>query len=53
MIQEELEKKLYDIGKQIHEIFPEVHGSIRFNLKPGREPVNINFEESKFLTKTK
>lgn len=50
MTKEQLEK-LHDIGKRIQEICPDMHGSIRFNLKPGRDVVNINIEESKILTK--
>jgi hypothetical protein len=51
---EEQYEKLRVIGKQIQEICPETYGSIRFNLKPGRDSVNVNFEESKILTqKTK
>ncbi len=49
MTPEQLEK-LYAIGKQIQKICPEMHGNIRFNLKPGRDSVNINFEESRILT---
>ena len=51
MTQEQLEK-LRIIGKKIQEICPDMYGSIRFNLKPGREAVNVNFEESKILTNT-
>ena len=51
MTQEQLEK-LHDIGKQIQKICPEMYGSIKFNLRPGRDSVNVNFviEESKILT---
>lgn len=42
--------KLRIVGKQIQEICPDMHGSIRFNLKPGRDTVNINIEESKILS---
>lgn len=42
--------KLHEVGKEIQRICPQMYGSIRFNLKPGRESVNINFEESKILT---
>ena len=50
MTKEQLEK-LYIIGKQIQEICPDVYGSVKFNLRPGRESVNINLvvEESKIL----
>ncbi len=50
MTDEQLEK-LRVIGKQIQKICPDTYGSVRFNLKPGRDSVNINFEESKILTK--
>jgi len=48
----EQEKEVIKIGQKLQEIFPKMYGSIRFNLKPGREVVNINreiiiFEESK------
>ncbi len=58
MTQEQLEK-LYVIGKQIQEICPDFYGGIRFNLKPGRDSVNVNLgyeddilkiDESKILT---
>ena len=51
MTREQLEK-LHTIGKQIQEICPNMYGSIKFNLKPGRDSVNVNFviEESKILT---
>ena len=42
-------ERLHNIGKQIQEICPDMHGSIRFNLKPGRDAVNLNIEESKIL----
>ena len=51
MTKEQLEK-LHIIGKKIQEICPDMYGSIKFNLRPGRESVNVNFviEESKILT---
>ena len=49
MTKEQLEK-LHEVGKKIQRICPNMYGSIRFNLKPGREDVNINIEESKVLT---
>ncbi len=49
MTQEQLDK-LYIIGEKIKEICPEMWGSIRFNLEPGRKLVKINIEESKILT---
>ena len=55
MTEEQLEK-LYVIGKQIQEICPDMYGSVKFNLHPDRESVNVNFmnvnfviEESKIL----
>ena len=39
-----------EVGKKIQRICPNMYGSIRFNLKPGREDVNINIEYSKILT---
>ena len=48
MTKEQLDK-LHLIGKKIQEVCPDMYGSIRFNLKPGREDVNVNFEESKIL----
>lgn len=49
MTEQQLEK-LRTIGKQIQAVCPDMHGSIRFNLKPGRDSININIEESKILT---
>jgi hypothetical protein len=46
---QEQQNKLYEIGKQLQKALPEMYGSIRFNLKPGRNDVNINIEESKIL----
>lgn len=48
MTKEQLEK-LHVIGKEIQRICPDMYGSIRFNLKPGREAVSLNIEESKML----
>ena len=47
-------EKLHTIGKQIQEMFPDMYGSVKFNLQPNRESVNMNFqtivvEESKIL----
>lgn len=49
MTKEQLEK-LHEVGKKIQRICPDMYGSLRFNLKPGREDVNLNIEESKILT---
>lgn len=53
MTKEQLEK-LHAIGKQIQKICPDMYGSVKFNLKPGRQSVNVNLvvEESKILTNT-
>ncbi|KKL46262.1 hypothetical protein LCGC14_2347350 [marine sediment metagenome] len=49
----EQDKKLADIGKQITDLFPDMYGKVyfSFNLKPGRETVNMNYgvEMSKIL----
>ena len=54
MTKEQLEK-LHVIGKQIQEICPNMYGSVKFNLRPGRQSVNINLvvEESKILNSPK
>lgn len=41
------ERALTEIGEQIKGLFPDMYGSIRFNLAPGRKEVNVNIEESK------
>ena len=43
----EQDKKLAEIGRQIQNLLPEMFGSVRFNLKPGRDYVNINLEQGK------
>ncbi len=49
----EQDKKLAEIGKQIADLFPDMYGKVyfQFNLKPGREDVNMNYgvEMSKIL----
>ena len=40
------EKKLLQIGKLLQLMFPDMHGSVRFNLIPGQKDVNINIEQS-------
>ena len=42
MITPEQKKKLAEIGKQVRELFPNMYGSVRFNLCPTRELTNIN-----------
>jgi hypothetical protein len=39
---QEQEKALAEIGEQIKGLFPNMYGSIRFNLAPGRKEVNVN-----------
>lgn len=52
MTKEQFEK-LRIVGEQIQEIFPDMYGKVyfRFNLKPGRKDVNMNYgiEESKII----
>lgn len=45
MITLEEKKQLAEIGKKIYRIFPNMFGNIffRFNLKPGRKDVNMNY----------
>lgn len=49
----EQEKKLYEIGKKIQELFPDMYGNVffRFNITPNRKQINMNYgvEESKIL----
>lgn len=45
----EQERKLAEIGAQIAELFPDIYGSVRFNLSPNRKDVNINIEYSMIL----
>ena len=40
------EQKLLQIGKLLHLMFPNMHGSVRFNLIPSQKDVNINIEQS-------
>lgn len=42
-------EKLRIIGKQVQAVCPDMHGSIRFNLKPARKTANINVEQSFIL----
>lgn len=54
MTKEQLDK-VQAMGKQLQDLLPDMYGSVKFNLKPGRESVNVNFqtivvEESKILT---
>ena len=41
----EQDRKLAEIGKQIAGLFPDMYGKVyfQFNLKPGREDVNMNY----------
>lgn len=32
--------------KMLREAFPKFYGSIRFNLKPGKNQTNVNIEQS-------
>ena len=43
----EQDEKLAEIGRQIQKLLPDMFGSVRFNLRPGRDYVNINFEQGK------
>ncbi len=49
----EQNRKLAEIGCQIQKMFPDMHGNVffRFNLKPGRKDVSMNYgvEESKII----
>lgn len=53
---QEQDKKLAEIGRQIADLFPDMYGKVyfQFNLKPGREDVNMNYgvEMSKILNLT-
>ena len=42
----EQRQKLIEIGKEISKLFPDMYGSIRFNLNPNRRNVNFNLEQS-------
>lgn len=42
----EQKKKLTDIGRQVRELFPDMYGSVRFNLKPGRKESNVNIADT-------
>ena len=48
------DRKLAEIGGQIQRIFPDMYGNVffKFNLKPGRKDVNMNYgvEMSKILS---
>jgi hypothetical protein len=50
---EEVRRKLAEIGKQIHKLFPDMYGSVafQFNLKPDRT-TEVNFKvEQTFIEK--
>jgi hypothetical protein len=46
MTSEQDNKKLAEIGRQLKAILPIFHGSVRFNLNPIRDYVNINLDQS-------
>ncbi len=46
MIDKEKNDELYKIGKKIQLIFPNYHGNIQFNLKPGRKTVMVTKNET-------
>jgi len=47
------QQKLYKVGQELKETFKDYYGSIRFNLKPDRDNVNINIEQSLILKPNK
>lgn len=49
----EQEKEIEVIGHRLQEIFPDFHGSIKFNLQSGRNDVRVNIEECKNFERTK
>ena len=42
----EQKQKLAEIGKQVRDLFPDMYGSVRFNLKPGRKESNVNVADT-------
>lgn len=42
----EQKKELAKIGVKVREIFPDMYGSVRFNLKPGRKESNVNVADT-------
>lgn len=52
---EKQDRRLDEIGQELLKLFPRMHGNVyfRFNLKPGRKEVNMNYgtEESKILSR--
>lgn len=42
----EQKSKLSDIGKEVRELFPDMYGSVRFNLKPNRKETNVNIADT-------
>ena len=45
--------KLLQINELLRMMFPDLHGSVRFNLQPERKEVNVNIEQSVKLSNVK
>lgn len=49
----EQKKQVARIGKELKALFPDFYGSLRFNLNPTRNDVNVNIEQSMKLKSNK
>ena len=46
-------QKLLQVGKLLQAMYPDMHGSVRFNLQPERKEVNVNIEQSLIIKQEK
>ncbi len=42
----EQKTKLAELSRKVREMFPDMYGSIRFNLKPDRKETNVNVADT-------
>jgi hypothetical protein len=46
MSKQERDRRLAELGKQVKALFPDMFGSVRFNLNPRKDTTNVNIEEA-------